>query len=113
MIQKEALWAYFYIIGDLGGILICAGAQINSWGVASKYPKQALDIHSAPTTGEPCGFSSRQNAPNGIKNKPFGRIFYSMVISAGFEPAIAWMRTRSPGPLDDETSHNKHGPKGG
>ena len=26
-----------------------------------------------------------------------------VVISAGFEPAIAWMRTRSPGPLDDET----------
>ena len=26
-----------------------------------------------------------------------------LVISAGFEPAIAWMRTRSPGPLDDET----------
>ena len=29
-----------------------------------------------------------------------------MVISAGFEPAIAWMRTRSPGPLDDETKFN-------
>ncbi len=37
-----------------------------------------------------------------------------LVISAGFEPAIAWMRTRSPGPLDDETSlKTSCAPKGG
>lgn len=112
MIQKEAPWAYFYIIGDLGGILICAGTQINSWGVASKYPKQALDIYSAPTTSEPYGFSSRLRISE-KQTRPYGSFFIFLVISAGFEPAIAWMRTRSPGPLDDETSHNKYGPKGG
>ena len=37
------------------------------------------------------------------KKEPNGSNSDSMVISAGFEPAIAWMRTRSPGPLDDET----------
>ena len=29
--------------------------------------------------------------------------FLKMVIPAGFEPAIFWMRTRRPGPLDDGT----------
>ena len=47
------------MFGDLGGSLICALAQINSWGVASKYLELILDIYSAPTTSEPCRFSSR------------------------------------------------------
>ena len=29
----------------------------------------------------------------------------SMVVPAGVEPAISWMRTRRPGPLDDETTY--------
>ena len=29
--------------------------------------------------------------------------FLEMVIPAGVEPAIFWMRTRRPGPLDDGT----------
>lgn len=28
-----------------------------------------------------------------------------LVVPAGVEPAISWMRTRRPGPLDDETSY--------
>ena len=52
------------MIGDLGGSLICAKAQINSQGVASKYLKLVLDICSAPTASEPCGFASHQNCQN-------------------------------------------------
>ena len=29
-----------------------------------------------------------------------------MVVAAGVEPAISWMRTRRPGPLDDATTPN-------
>ncbi len=29
-----------------------------------------------------------------------------VVVPAGVEPAISWMRTRRPGPLDDETTTN-------
>lgn len=42
-----------------------------------------------------------------------------MVIPAGFEPAIFWMRTRRPKPLDDGTKQtliphiSKCAPKGG
>ena len=31
---------------------------------------------------------------------------FTLVIPAGFEPAISWMRTRCPGPLDDGTVFN-------
>ena len=39
----------------------------------------------------------RENGLNVAKN-------YNMVIPAGVEPAIFWMRTRRPGPLDDGTN---------
>ena len=30
--------------------------------------------------------------------------FYLLVVAAGFEPAIAWMKTMCPRPLDDATT---------
>ena len=37
-----------------------------------------------------------------LKKAPCGALlFFHLVTPAGFEPAIAWMRTKSPGPLDD------------
>ena len=35
------------------------------------------------------------------KNKPQVASFYCLVTPAGVEPAIFWMRTRRPGPLDE------------
>ena len=40
-----------------------------------------------------------------LKKEPEGsRKFADVVIPAGVEPAIFWMRTRRPRPLDDGTS---------
>ncbi len=39
-----------------------------------------------------------------IKNEPETALFDQMVIPAGVEPAIFWMRTRRPRPLDDGTT---------
>ena len=41
---------------------------------------------------------------NHIKNKPQVASFPFMVVAAGFEPAIAWMKTMCPRPLDDATN---------
>lgn len=40
------------------------------------------------------------------KKEPAGSEDSHMVISAGVEPAIFWMRTRRPRPLDDETKYS-------
>ena len=43
--------------------------------------------------------------PSNIKNMTRRVLFFILVIPAGVEPAIFWMRTRRPGPLDDGTNN--------
>ena len=79
-------------------ILLC---KINSWGVTSNNPELVLDCPRFLPRANPLG-----SPPTGLSVKkydPAGLIFL-LVIPAGVEPAIFWMRTRRPRPLDDGTN---------
>ncbi len=51
-----------------------------------------------PAGSTPCSLTLAEN-----KIKTQRSFFYFLVIPAGVEPAIFWMRTRRPRPLDDGT----------
>lgn len=50
------------------------------------------------------GWAIPSRPPSRQKTSHKWLLFCPMVVAAGFEPAIAWMKTMCPRPLDDATT---------